>query len=67
MVTSPSKSGVTGNRDVGEKFPNLLYCYKSLSEPVAWLKTILIQAVLWQFPWFAFPGARKAVVSGLHS
>jgi hypothetical protein len=31
---------------------------KSLSEPVAWLKTILLQAVLWQFAWFPFPDAR---------
>jgi hypothetical protein len=31
---------------------------KSLSEPVGWLKTISIQAVFWQFSWFAFPDAR---------
>ena len=30
---------------------------KSLSEPVDRLKTIFIQAVLWQFPRFAFPDA----------
>jgi hypothetical protein len=59
---------IAGNRDVGGKsgeigtlvksFQIFYTDSKSLSEPVAWLKTISIQAVLWQFSWFAFPDAR---------